>query len=435
MPSSSLSSVCQYLGLKDDPTTSRTHPSTANYCFHCKVPAVPVLEHQEAYCLAKAHTKCIVYTQPEIKRFPKNIMEPGMGQILGRESIWKFVILAVGILSIGFVLWKVFQSFSAGQVPATSTSVLPVTPSSATPRILLPNITTTSQPPTPILTSVPPIPEPSLTPTEFPPQIHALEVPIMVGDQPFLMHRIIEGEQIISLAKQNQTTIDVLQNINIIPPAPFYAGKVIVIAPGLLVVDPNSPPLKAYQVTDKEIGIKDLAGKLGVDLTMLELYNRCSDACRLVKGEWLLIPPATKVPIPDTPTPLPSPTPGNFRALEAPMMVGKQLILLHRVSSGEQITQLISKYQTTIEVLQEINYKPSVPLIVDQVIVIAPGLIININPTLPPFEPYQVTDEYISITDLASKLSVDLAMLKYYNGCSDDCRLVKGYWLLVPRAK
>jgi hypothetical protein len=291
MNSLSFSSTCQYLGSKYDPATALAYPSTANHCFHSQVSVIPALEHQVAYCLVKDHTRCPVYTQSETNPFPKNIMYAGVEFIPGRRPVWQFNVLILGVLLAGFVLWLGFQSFSAGQVPTTRPSILPVTSTSATPSMLPPKASVTSQLPTTTLTPLLPTPEPSLVPTEFPPQAHGLEIPIMVGEQPILMHRVIEGEQIVLLVKQYQTAIEVLQEINYNPPVPLFAGQVIVIAPGLIVnVDPNLPSFEPYQVTDKEISIEDLVLRLSVDLTMLKYYNRCSDACRMVKGDWLLIP-------------------------------------------------------------------------------------------------------------------------------------------------
>jgi hypothetical protein len=227
-----------------------------------------------------------------------------------------------------------------------------------------------------------------------------------------------------------------LEWINQSPPVPLLAGKVIVIAPGMVDIDQTLPPFKPYEVTDKETNIEGLAGKLGVNPDKLKYYNGCSDNCKLVKGDWLLVPPETKVQIPYTPTPGPTSTPSSkTHALEVPIMVGEQPILMHLVLDGEQVIFLMQQHKTTIEVLQEINFKPAVPLWAGKVIVIAPGLIVNVDPELPPFEPYQVTDKEINIEDLVLKLGVDLNMLKYYNGCTDGCRLVKGDWLLVPRKK
>jgi hypothetical protein len=258
----------------------------------------------------------------------------------------------------------------------------------------------------------------------------------MVDEQSFVLHRVVEGEQILFITEKYHTTLKVLEWINHIPPAPLLAGKVIIIAPGLMEIDQALPPFEPYQVTDKETSIQGLAGKLGIDLEKLKYYNQCSDTCQFVRGDWLLLPPRTNFPTPNTPTPRPLSTPTTKNhALEVPIMAGNQPLIMHRIKEGEQVIFLIEQHQTTIEVLQEINYTTAVPLWVGKVIVIAPGLIVNVDPGLPAFEPYQVTDKEISIEDLNLKLGADLNLLKYYNGCSGGCQFVQGDWLLIPHPK
>jgi hypothetical protein len=55
--------VCPFLGLKDDPATALSFPSSHNRCFHAR-PALPVkLEFQRAYCLEINHTSCEEYNR------------------------------------------------------------------------------------------------------------------------------------------------------------------------------------------------------------------------------------------------------------------------------------------------------------------------------------------------------------------------------------
>jgi|GEM_PF-851952 hypothetical protein len=430
--------ICPYLGLKDDPGTSFAYPNPANLCFHCRVPAAPLLEHQGACCLAETHPACPVFGREPQQPFPSNLRFGGGEFRSARRTPWRWIALAVGALLIGFALWQVLPARPAGQVPVSpAASLTPTSASTPSPAATkLPGLALPS-------TKTPGAPAPTLepaspTPTDFPPQEHALEVPVLVGEQPILLHRVIEGEQIVLLTRRYETSLEVLEALNYSPPAPVFAGRVIVIAPGLMNVDPNLPPFDPYQVIDPEIGVGELAGKLGVDLDRLKYYNRCSGFCKFVSGDWLLIP-RLRTPTPAAATPVPSPTPTQLpppgeHPLEVPVLVGEQPLLLHRVVEGEQIVLLTKLHQTTLEVLEAINYLPPAPLLAGRVIAIAPGLKV-VDPNLPAFEPYQVVETGISAADLAVKLGADLALLKYYNNCLDSCQLVKGDWLLVPRSK
>jgi len=394
------------------------------------------MEQQENFCLARAHVNCPVYHQPESTPFPEGLMYAEPRQEQHRRPVWQFLIMAAGSLLIGLLLWTGYQSSSAG--PVTNTNF--PTPLPASTRVIPSQepskIPTFTQWPTNTPIPATPTMQATIPPTEFSSQSHALEIPIAVGEYSFMMHRVTEGEQILFLTGQYHTTLKALEWINLTPPAPLLTGKVIVIAPGLTEIDPSQPPLEPYQVMDKTTTIQGLAGKLGVDLEKLKYYNRCSDACQFAQGDWVLLPPRTTFSIPNTPTPKPSLTPSNqTHALEVPFTVGKWTLMLHRVTDVDQVIFLLEQYQTTIEVLQEINYKNAVPLQAGQVIVIAPGLIINVDPELPPFEPYQVTDKEISSGDLSSKLSIDLKSLEYYNNCSTGCKLIQGDWLIIPHSK
>lgn len=437
-----LSETCSHLGFRNDPGSLAAYPSSMNYCHKCQPRSVPGLAHQREFCLSSEHEACPVFQAVETEKMPRELLyRNGQSARSSASLAWGWItgLVVVGMLGLAFAFSRYGQPVAeqpGWTPPQTSTpkSSMPVLVVTAT---TVAEESTTSISPSSTATLVTTTPHASLTPTDYPPQIHALEIPIMVGEQPILMHRAIEGEQIVLLAKHNKTTIEALQAINSTSPAPLFLGKVIVIAPGLLTVDPSLPHFTPYEVTDQEISVESLAEKLSVDLAMLKYYNRCSSGCRLVKGDWLLLPPQVNTPTP-TPTLQPSPTPTRMlpqvHALDVPIMIGEQPILMHRVIEGEQIVLLAKHNQTTVEVLQAINYVPPAPLIMGEVIVIAPGLQV-IDPVLPSFEPYQVIDQEISIEDLAEKLAVDLTLLKYYNRCPDAARLVKGDWLLLPRVK
>jgi hypothetical protein len=378
-----------------------------------------------------------VYSQPKENPFPQNLLYSGPKQRQHHIPVWQFIVFGTGILILGALLWIGYRSIPAKLDSPDQVAVPPAKNTTSTP-VLAPSTASVSSAPTntpgPVATST--SSGPSNSPTALPHPNRTLDVPIMVGQQPILMHRIADGEQILFLTEQQHTTIKVLEWINYETPVPLIVGKVIVIAPGMMNIDQSLPPFEPYQVMDPLTSIQGLAGKLGVDLKKLEYYNNCSDACQFAKGDWVLVPPRTNIPTPNTPTPAPTSTPSSrIHTLEVPIQVGNQQLILHRVTDGDQVIFLMKQYQTTVEALQEINFQPAVPLLVNQVIVIAPGVIINIDPKLPPFEPYQVIDNKIEIEGIALKLGIDLNTLKYYNNCPNGCSLIKGDWILIPHTK
>jgi hypothetical protein len=63
------------------------------------------------------------------------------------------------------------------------------------------------------------------------------------------------------------------------------------------------------------------------------------------------------------------------------------------------------------------------------------GLGYYVDPELPAFQPYEVTEAKITIDELAQKLEVDSMLLRYFNACPDNCRLAAGDWLIIPYPK
>lgn len=139
----------------------------------------------------------------------------------------------------------------------------------------------------------------------------------------------------------------------------------------------------------------------------------------------------TKTPLrPPTVTPtLAQPT----RTLEFPFKVGEQTYLVHRVREGENFEVLEETYVTSTGVILALNDSLSSPLWVNSVIVIAPG-VQAVDPELPAFRPYEVTEK-VSIDELARQLNAHPDLLRYYNNCSENCRLSVGDWLIVPYPK
>ncbi len=124
----------------------------------------------------------------------------------------------------------------------------------------------------------------------------------------------------------------------------------------------------------------------------------------------------------------------NGYALEFPFKVGELGFLLHRVREGENFEVLEETYATTSEVILAINDSLSSPLWVNRVIVISPGAQVA-DPEIPAFQPYEVTDEELLLSDLAEKMDADLALLQYYNNCPDTCRLAAGDWVIIPHPR
>ena len=142
-------------------------------------------------------------------------------------------------------------------------------------------------------------------------------------------------------------------------------------------------------------------------------------------------PTLTKTSLPSaTFIPTLSATPA-LHGLEIPIRGGDMNFLIHRILQGETLEKLTKNYTTSSDVINYINYRRPTPLWADSIIILMPGLRVT-DLSLPAFEAHQVKETEISIEDLAQKLQVEVALLKYYNNCVSSCHLFAGDWVLIP---
>ena len=146
------------------------------------------------------------------------------------------------------------------------------------------------------------------------------------------------------------------------------------------------------------------------------------------------VTPELTASISATPSPEASPALIKTPPFETPFKIGDEEFIFHRVESGDVLDHLANTYDTTVEVIQATNYLLSTPILPDSVLLIRPGRV-SLDPKEPSFQLYEVVDQTITFEKLAGQLGINLAQLKYYNGCTDRCIVARGGWLLIPRQK
>jgi len=110
---------------------------------------------------------------------------------------------------------------------------------------------------------------------------------------------------------------------------------------------------------------------------------------------------------------------------------GEIKFILHRVIEGETLLHFAERYRTTVEAIKAINYELLDILWIDWVIVI-PIEVTDVS-NLPQFEPYEVPDDKISVSNLAEKLGTSLELLSRYNNIPENMILYAGDWVIIPR--
>ena len=286
--------ICPFLGLKEDRKTIVGFASAGNFCYNCKNPTVPSMEHQTQYCLNQAHTECLVYSQNEKLDFPVKLraklrMEPGQNADFLRNG----AMLVVLVLAVGLAAWLYKTYFRYEQPSAIAPitkevgSPTPIPTPTVLPNILQPFVMATLDLPTVVPTSTN-TPSPTSTPVLF--QKHGFDIPIPVDGNTFLIHKVLPNENFDILTKNYKTSVEVTRAINFQLPNSLWANLPLVLSPGMTTVHPKLPTFEAYMVTDAAINIDDLAVQRNVDSTLTRQFNNCQNGCILRQGDWVLLP-------------------------------------------------------------------------------------------------------------------------------------------------
>jgi hypothetical protein len=106
-------------------------------------------------------------------------------------------------------------------------------------------------------------------------------------------------------------------------------------------------------------------------------------------------------------------------------------VIVHRITAGESLSSLAQAHGTTDKTILDATYKLVIPLGAGNIIVIP--LDIDTWQGQPALEPYQISQQLITLDELGQLLGVDAKLLKYYNGC-ENCAIQQGSWIVIPRA-
>jgi len=281
--------VCPFLGLGDDPETALSFPSAHNLCFHAK-PALPVkLEFQRAYCLDINHTSCEEYNREPDNPLPSELRFIGGSGLRGKfwkAGIW---IILLAFVVVALVVWQVLSRGLLGPGKYNRLPEVTLQGISTSVGFQTPTIPSTQMQDTPTSTLFQ-----TTTPTffiiTFAPTTatsHALETPIGV-EYKLVIHRVLAGESIMSIANQYWTTVDAIQAINYNLPTPLRIDWLIIVPVNRTDIH-GLPSFEAYEVKT-DIAVRTLAQQLSIDPALLELYNGLGNNEFLNSGEWVLVP-------------------------------------------------------------------------------------------------------------------------------------------------
>jgi hypothetical protein len=316
--------TCPFLGIRGDTTSHMAFTSPENTCHQCKPFAQIKLDHQNDYCLDANFINCPIYLNGAGKRMPADLVyderEDRQSAPADRRILWAGLILT-GIFAAIAIFYLISSKNRVDNPPvnsiginaASSLTAIAISPSNTstnTPFLAaspigspdlstaLPLLTATVTPfPTLTLTlpasSVPSATFtatkiiPKTTPTQIPP--HSLEVPIGGNGQLYLIHKIVNGENLSTLTETYQTSLEAILAVNSTLVVPIRLDALVIIplnnkeANGL-------PKLEVYQITQNQITVEALADQLKMDLALFKSVNNLEDGEKLNQGSWVLIP-------------------------------------------------------------------------------------------------------------------------------------------------
>jgi LysM repeat protein len=138
--------------------------------------------------------------------------------------------------------------------------------------------------------------------------------------------------------------------------------------------------------------------------------------------------PTLKI-LPTHTTVVPTPTHIPMHQLETPFGETPRFVI-HRVIDGETFIFLSEKYSTSKEAIVAINFGMQPVLWANTIIVIPVGMTDVTG--LPSFSTFMVAEQGMTIEDLATKVSVDVTLLKLYNALPNGYVFDQGEWVLIP---
>ena len=284
-PPANTNNVCQFLGLSYDSESLFAFPSAGNYCHRVKTPRPIAISHQEAVCLSGKHKTCPVYQEEWKGALPREIRAQRNWRIrwswLGGVAVVAVLLFILSRTAIGRSLSALlFLGAQGTEIPPVTTPLATITPALINPSVPISSETPTLLlPATPSRTATVGILIPTIGPglmTPFGPQ------------EQYLLHELQESESLAVVARYYQSTISVLNALNIPPPRLWWPGDVLVVMPGR--TDPAG--LIPFRVIHVEVTTRviDLSEEYSVPVEDIRMYNSLGSGDWIPAGRWVIIP-------------------------------------------------------------------------------------------------------------------------------------------------
>ncbi len=285
---------CPHLGLRDDPATAFYFPSEWNYCHSVKPIAPPSLVYQREVCLTTAHIFCIAIDARQKKSLPKDMRRREVGathKLIGR---WITVVVILTFIIMGGLIFSGYWAPSwveRTSIPFSISRVIPQKTMTNTPTVVI--VTDAVTPEKSIVSETPGPSKEDIAATQIKLALasrcaYPLEKPFGNVNRKFLLHKVVEGENMTILTERYETTPNAIEAINNFYSSSLWAESVIVIPLNLTNID-GLPSFKPVLLDEEDISLEELAQNLLVSSVDLIEYNQLDPSCRSFQG-WVLVP-------------------------------------------------------------------------------------------------------------------------------------------------
>lgn len=270
---------CPYLGLRTDRESFVSYPSLMNCCYHTKNQAFVNKEYQENVCLAPQYAQCPVFRSPKATSLPAHAAAP---DVFNRQRFVYWVtrvIVVVALLLSAAAIWFFFGDQIAGQVSASPAIDLQGTYTAPaydyalpTSEEYRPNIFSTQ---IPISTPISPMLLWQATPG---PNSTAI-VATLTAQLSLKMYRVVLGDNLDALARDNFTTPKAIMDINYKMHIPLWVDEIIVI-PVYITDVSKLPKFEVHKIEVK------------TPVSLIADVNDCSETLFAQFNQPLIIPEA-----------------------------------------------------------------------------------------------------------------------------------------------